>query len=81
MTYLMRKIPRSSFMGMGADMSPPAGISSDTPPITMMPVAIVSQTPPVSAPTTTSPGPGIPPYLLWGGAALLAYWVLFHKGV
>jgi hypothetical protein len=76
MAYLMRKTPRSSFMrGMGAAAAPP----DETPPIiaqtTMSPVAIVAQMPP----TPVSFSRGLSTYLLWGGAAYLAYWLLFKE--
>jgi hypothetical protein len=81
MAYLMRKTPRSSFMrGMGAAAAPP----DETPPIiaqtTMSPVAIVAQMPPTPAPMPpVSFSRGLSTYLLWGGAAYLAYWLLFKE--
>lgn len=81
MAYLMRKTPRSSFMrGMGAAGG--AGVIESPPillPTTQSPPIYAPPTPPTVAVTpTTTPDTGRPltTYLLWGGAAYLAYWFL-----
>jgi hypothetical protein len=76
--YTMQKTPRSSFMrqGMGAapDQSPPVM----APTVTMAPIVAMPPTPapsPVSAITSLPLGK----YVLWGGLAYLAYWLLFSS--
>lgn len=79
MAYVMRKTPRSSFMhgmhGMGAAPAPPDESPPILPPDAKPPVASM---PPVLAPPPVT-APRVPPILLWGGGALLAYWLLFKE--
>lgn len=69
--------PRSSFMvnmfGMGATAAMPDYIiASPTPmPPTPMPASTAAAT------SSPPPSPSIPPILLWGGVAAVAYWLLF----
>jgi hypothetical protein len=74
MSYTMRKTPRSSFMtrmfGMGAAVvaPEPPTMAPPTPTVIVPPTAA-----PVATPAATS---SLGRYVLWGGVAYLAYYLL-----
>lgn len=88
--YTMRKTPRSSFMSMGdatATITPTITPTYQpvvvmTPPVQLVSppfVAPTAATVPVPDPTATVSSPNYGIYMLAGGAALVAYWMLFGK--
>jgi len=87
--YTMRRTPRSSFMTRQWGMGDEATTSADLHSMTALPVVVKS--PPFAAPppsgvmplTPAPPTPapadassGLGQYVLWGGLAYLAYWLL-----
>ena len=87
--YTMNRTPRSSFMSMGDTITPTVAVSPSLAP-TYQPVVVMTpptQSPPFVAPTasavpataTTDSSPNYGMYVLAGGAALVAYWLLFGK--
>jgi len=80
MAYTLRKPPRSSFMrtmfGMG-DEATTASSSSMAPSPGFVGIPFIPiPTPQVTAEAPPQPAPSIPGYVLWGGALVLAYFVL-----
>lgn len=80
--YTMRKTPRSSFMSMG-DVTATATMPLIQPTVAITPtisppfVAPTTASVPATDPTVSSPNYGM--YVLAGGAALVAYWLLFRR--
>ncbi len=77
--YTMRKTPRSTFMVGTGDTTTTISASPTYSPVAMMPpVAVIGG----AAPTATAPMSPTRNYLMYalvGGAALVAYFMLFRK--
>lgn len=90
--YVLPKTPRSSFMMRKRGLGDEATTSADLHSMTALPVVVKSPpfappgpsgvmpltpAPPVMAPADTSSGLG--QYVLWGGLAYLAYWLVTKR--